>query len=121
MVSEKGTKKASVNLVDALDLQNKIKKFSENFNTFVKGKKTREAKEAKVVEVVKVSNDVVDSSDEVFFGDEDLDLFNHVKYPLSDAEIRMFKERLTTSTSTRSRVPNASTRSRALIASTSNA
>ncbi|GJX95139.1 hypothetical protein Tco_0349725 [Tanacetum coccineum] len=95
MVSEKGTKKASVNLVDALDLQNNIKKLSEDFNMFVKGKKTREAKETEVVEVVKISSDVVDSSDEVFFGDEDLDLV--------------------------SRAPNASTRSRALIASTSNA
>ncbi|GKF72949.1 hypothetical protein Tco_0219281, partial [Tanacetum coccineum] len=32
MVSEKGTKKASVNLVDALDLQNRIKKLFEDFN-----------------------------------------------------------------------------------------
>ncbi|GKE53033.1 hypothetical protein Tco_1488189 [Tanacetum coccineum] len=98
MVSEKGTKKASVDMVDALDLQNRIKKLFEDFNT-----------------------DEEDSSDEVFFGDEDLVLYNHVKYPLSDAEIRMFKERPTTSTSTRSRAPTASTRSRALIASTSNA
>ncbi|GKG55312.1 hypothetical protein Tco_0571952, partial [Tanacetum coccineum] len=33
-------------------------------------------------------------------GDEDLVLFNDVKYPLTDAEIKMFKER-----STRSRAP----------------
>ncbi|GKF51650.1 hypothetical protein Tco_0148117 [Tanacetum coccineum] len=68
-----------------------------------------------LTEVVKVSSD------------EDVVLFNDVKYPLSYPEIRMFKEIPTTSraptafTSTRSRAPNASTRSRAPIASTSNA
>ncbi|GKA12158.1 hypothetical protein Tco_0691704 [Tanacetum coccineum] len=98
MVSEKGTKKASVDLVDALDLQNRIKKLYEDFNTFVKAKKTKGAKEAEV--------DEEDSSDEVFFGDEDLVLYNHVKYPLRCS---------------RSRAPTTSTRSRALIASTSNA
>ncbi|GKC66428.1 hypothetical protein Tco_1099026 [Tanacetum coccineum] len=51
MVSEKGTKKASVDMVDALDLQNRIKKLSEDFNMLVKAKKTKEAKEAKVVKV----------------------------------------------------------------------
>ncbi|GKB19404.1 hypothetical protein Tco_0853327 [Tanacetum coccineum] len=118
IVFEKGTKKASFDLVDALDLQNRIKKLSEDFNTFVKAKKIKEAKEAEVVEV---PSDEKDTSDEAFFGDEDLVLFNHVKYPLSDAEIRMFKERPTTFNSTRSRAPTASTRSKALIASTSNA
>ncbi|GJR92070.1 hypothetical protein Tco_0216081 [Tanacetum coccineum] len=117
MVSRKGTKKASVDLFDALDLQNRIKKLFEDLNMFVKAKKTKEAKEAEVVEV---PSDEEDSSDEAFFGDEDLVLFNHVKYPLSDDEIRMFKERPTTSTSTRSRAPTASTGFRALIASTSN-
>ncbi|GKB11979.1 hypothetical protein Tco_0845902, partial [Tanacetum coccineum] len=120
MVSEKGTKKASVELVDALDLQNRIKKLYEDFNTLVKAKKIKEAKEAEVVKA-EVSSNKDDSSDEVFFGDEDLVLFNHVKYPLSDAEIRMFKERPTTFTSTRSKAPTASTRFRALITSTSNA
>ncbi|GJX64511.1 hypothetical protein Tco_0298854 [Tanacetum coccineum] len=52
MVFEKGTKKASVDLVDALHLQNRIKKLSEDFNMLVKAKKTKEAKEAKVVKVV---------------------------------------------------------------------
>ncbi|GKE44383.1 hypothetical protein Tco_1471667, partial [Tanacetum coccineum] len=32
MVCEKGTKKANVNLVDVLDLQNRIKKLSDDFN-----------------------------------------------------------------------------------------
>ncbi|GJS27304.1 hypothetical protein Tco_0487924 [Tanacetum coccineum] len=83
--------------------------------------KAKKAKEAELTEVVEVS------SDEGFFGDEDLVLYNDVKYPLSDAEIRIFKERPTTSrattasTSTRSRAPTTSTRSRALIGSTSNA
>ncbi|GJV99049.1 hypothetical protein Tco_1554301 [Tanacetum coccineum] len=117
MVSEKGSKKASVDLVDALDLQNIIKKLSEDFNMLVKAQKTKEAKEAKVVEV---SSDEEDFSDEGFFGDKDVVLFNDVKYPLTDAEIRMFKERPTTS-----RAPIASTsttsRSIVLIASTSNA
>ncbi|GJW23976.1 hypothetical protein Tco_0037787 [Tanacetum coccineum] len=105
-------------LVDALDLQNIIKKLSKDFNRLLKAKK---AKEAELTEVVEVS------SDEGFFGDEDLVLYNDVKYPLGADEIRMFKERPTTSrattafTSTRSRAPTASTRSRALIASTSNA
>ncbi|GJS13283.1 hypothetical protein Tco_0407755 [Tanacetum coccineum] len=61
----------------------------------------------------------------VFFGDEDVVMFNDVKYLLSDDEIRMFKERPTTlraptaSTSIRSRAPTASTRSKAPIASSS--
>ncbi|GJR69894.1 hypothetical protein Tco_0015959 [Tanacetum coccineum] len=126
-VDEKGNAKQvedDVDLIDALDLQNRIKKLSEDFNRLLKAKKAKEAKEAELAEVVEVSSDEEDSSDEGFFGDEDLVLFNDVKYPLSDAEIRMFKERPTTSraptasTSTRSRAP---TRSKAPITSTSNA
>ncbi|GKD99189.1 hypothetical protein Tco_1383086 [Tanacetum coccineum] len=91
-----------------------------------KAKKVKEANETNEAkkgekEVVEVSSDEEHSSDEGFFGDEDLVLYNDVKYPLSNAEIRMFKERPTTSTSTRSRTPTAATRSRALIVSTSNA
>ncbi|GJX16584.1 hypothetical protein Tco_0217416 [Tanacetum coccineum] len=129
---EKGNAKHAeddVDLVDALDLQNKIKKLSEDFNRLLKAKKAKEAKEAELAEVVELSSDEEDSSDEGFFGDEDLVLFNDVKYPHSDAEIRMFKERPTTSraptastyTSTRSRAPTASKRFRAPIASTFNA
>ncbi|GKA82669.1 hypothetical protein Tco_0789417 [Tanacetum coccineum] len=66
MVSGKGTKKASVDLFDALDLQNRIKKLSEDLNMFVKAKKTKEAKEAEVVEVVEVPSDEEDSSNEAF-------------------------------------------------------
>ncbi|GKC45974.1 hypothetical protein Tco_1063696 [Tanacetum coccineum] len=102
--------------------------------------KLEEAKEAEEAEfkvnkeVVQLSSDEDDSSDEGCFGDEDVVLFNNVKYPLTDAEIRMFKERPTTSraptrqvasNSTRSRAPSTgsraptSTRSRAPTASTS--
>ncbi|GJW77380.1 hypothetical protein Tco_0139062 [Tanacetum coccineum] len=117
MVSKKGTKKASVDLVDALDLQNRIKKLYEDFNMLVKTPKTKEAKEAKVV---KVSSDEKDFSDEGFFDDEDVVLFNVVKYPLTYAEIRMFKERPTTS---RAPITSTSTTSRSVvpIASISNA
>nr|GEZ54834.1 hypothetical protein [Tanacetum cinerariifolium] len=45
MVSEKGTKKASVDLVDALDLQNRIKKLYEDFNMLGKGKVDDKGKE----------------------------------------------------------------------------
>ncbi|GKE88564.1 hypothetical protein Tco_1566039 [Tanacetum coccineum] len=116
MVSGKGTKKASVDLVDALDLQNRIKKLSKDFNMLVKAQKTKEAK-AKVVEV---SSDEEDFGDEGFFGDEDVVLFNDIKYPLTDAEIRTFKERPTTS---RAPIASTSTTSRSIvpIASTSNA
>ncbi|GKC75042.1 hypothetical protein Tco_1125816, partial [Tanacetum coccineum] len=86
--------------LDALDLENRIKKLEEDF------------------EVVQLSSDEDDSSDEGFYGDEDVVLFNDVKYPLTDAEIRMFKERPTTSraptfTSSRARTASTSTRSRA--------
>ncbi|GKA50396.1 hypothetical protein Tco_0743469 [Tanacetum coccineum] len=78
------------------DLVDVIEKGKSNLMVSEKGtkkasKKTKEAKEAEV--------DEEDSSD------EDLVLFNHVKYPLSDAEIRMFKERPTTSTSTNQELP----------------
>ncbi|GKF80990.1 hypothetical protein Tco_0239592 [Tanacetum coccineum] len=65
-----------------------------------------------LVEVVQVS------SDEGFSGDEDVVCFNDVKYPLTDAEIRMFKETPKTSRSPRRQLASTSTRSRASIAST---
>nr|GEX44892.1 hypothetical protein [Tanacetum cinerariifolium] len=68
MVSEKGKAKVDalddVDLVDTLDLENRIKKLSEDFNS-----------------------DEEDYSDEGFFGDEDVALFNDFKFLLSDAEI----------------------------------
>ncbi|GKE23941.1 hypothetical protein Tco_1435453 [Tanacetum coccineum] len=81
MVSEKGTKKESVDLVDALDLQTESKS------------------------VLRILIYVV--------------MFNVVKYPLTDTEIRMFKERPTTS---RALIASTSTTSRSIvhIASTSN-
>ncbi|GJU55925.1 hypothetical protein Tco_1229639 [Tanacetum coccineum] len=71
-------------------------------------------------QVVEVSSDEEDFSDEGLFGDEDLVLFNDVKYSLADAEIMMFKERPTTSSSP---IASTSTTSRSIvpIASTSNA
>ncbi|GKD69603.1 hypothetical protein Tco_1323693 [Tanacetum coccineum] len=100
MVSEKGTKKANVDLIDTLDLQNRIKKLFEDFNRMLKAKKVNEAKKAKEAELkVKkkllkylVMKEILVMK--VFFGDEDLVL---------------------------SRAPTTATRSRALIASTSNA
>nr|GEX59143.1 hypothetical protein [Tanacetum cinerariifolium] len=77
--------------------------------------KELKANEAMLVEVVQVSSDDDDSSDEGLFANEDVVLFNNFKYPLTDAEIKMFKERPTTSraptasTSTRSIAPTAST------------
>ncbi|GJV25103.1 hypothetical protein Tco_1377798 [Tanacetum coccineum] len=88
MVSWKGTKKASVDLIDVLDLQNRIKKLLEDFNTFVKAKRQKRLRRQKL---------------------------------LNDTEIKMFKEKPTTSTFTRSGALTAFIRSRALIASTSNA
>ncbi|GKC61225.1 hypothetical protein Tco_1088823 [Tanacetum coccineum] len=104
------------------DLQNRVERLEGDLARAEKGKA-----KLMLTEVVEASSDEEDSSDECFFGNEDLVLFNDVKYPLRDAEIRMFKERPTTSrvptasTSTSSRAPTASTRSIAPIASTSNA
>nr|GEV62573.1 hypothetical protein [Tanacetum cinerariifolium] len=90
MVSEKRKAKVDalddVDMVDAFDLENRIKNLSEDFNRLLKAKKAKEAKEAEEAEL-KVKR---------FFSDEDVVLFNDVKYPLSDAEIRMFEERSTT-------------------------
>ncbi|GKC66464.1 hypothetical protein Tco_1099062 [Tanacetum coccineum] len=83
-----------VDLVDALDLENRIKKLEENF---------------KVVQV---------SSYEGFSDDEDVVYINDVKYLFTGVEIRMFKERPTISKALKA---STSTRSRALIASTSTA
>ncbi|GKE34944.1 hypothetical protein Tco_1454266 [Tanacetum coccineum] len=130
--------------LDALNLENIIKKLKEDFSRMLKAKKAEhdqlmvnKCMVFVVLKVVQVSSDEDDSSDEVFFGDEDVVLFNDVKYLLTDVEIRMFKERPTrsiapirqvASTSTRSRAPSTrstaptastSTRSRALTASTS--
>ncbi|GJW37149.1 hypothetical protein Tco_0060069 [Tanacetum coccineum] len=81
-----------VDLVDALDLENRVKKLKGDFNSLLKAKKQR--------------------------SDEDVVYFNDVKYPLTDAEIRMFKETPTTSRGPRRQLASTSTRSRALIAST---
>ncbi|GJW64715.1 hypothetical protein Tco_0116599 [Tanacetum coccineum] len=106
--------------LDGLDLENRVKKLKEEFSRMLKAKKANEAKE----EELKVNEEVVQvSSDEGFSSDEDFVCFNDVKYPLTDVEIRMFKERPTTSRAlTASTFAfKSSTRSKALIASTSNA
>ncbi|GKA54560.1 hypothetical protein Tco_0753509, partial [Tanacetum coccineum] len=66
-VDEKGNakqEKDNVDLVDALDLQNIIKKFSKDFNRLLKAKNAKEAKEAELAKVVEVSSDEEDSSNE---------------------------------------------------------
>ncbi|GKB44749.1 hypothetical protein Tco_0889691, partial [Tanacetum coccineum] len=100
--------------LDGRDLENIVIKLEEDFSRMLKEKKAKEAKKADEAEL-KVN--------EGFSGDEDVVCFNDVKYPLTDAEIRMFKERPIIS-----RAPiattftfKASTRSRAHIAFTSNA
>ncbi|GJS32530.1 hypothetical protein Tco_0530912 [Tanacetum coccineum] len=67
-----------------------------------------------VLKVNQISSDGDVSSDEGVFGDEDLVLFNDVKYPLTDAKIMMFKERPTRSRALTRQVASTSTRSRAL-------
>ncbi|GJX93358.1 hypothetical protein Tco_0347944 [Tanacetum coccineum] len=127
IIFEKGKAKQAeddVDLVDALDLEHRIKKLSEDFNRLLKAKKAKEKKKAEEAEL-KVKKEVVEvSSDEKDSSDEEV------------VEIRMFKERPTTSRTpnafistrlrtstafTRSRAPTTSTRSRAPIASTSSA
>nr|GEY71010.1 hypothetical protein [Tanacetum cinerariifolium] len=95
--------------LDALDFENRIKKLKKNFGRLLKANESKKAKEAELkakdamlVKVVQVSSDEDASSDECF--SKDLILFNNVKYPLTDAEIRMFRERPTTS-----RAPTVST------------
>ncbi|GKE85147.1 hypothetical protein Tco_1558889 [Tanacetum coccineum] len=99
--------------VDDLDLENRIKKLKVDFRRRLKAKKAKQAEHYQ--EVVQLS------SDEGFFGDEDVVLFNDVNYPLTDAEIRMFKERPTRSIAPTRQVVSTSTRSRAPVAFTSNA
>nr|GEU73243.1 putative reverse transcriptase domain-containing protein [Tanacetum cinerariifolium] len=82
-------------VLDDLDLENTIKKLEGDF------------------EVVKISSKDV-SSDEGIFGEEDLVLFNDVKYPLTDVEIIMFNERPTRSRAPTRQVVSTSTRFRAL-------
>nr|GEY72515.1 hypothetical protein [Tanacetum cinerariifolium] len=80
---------SDVDLVYALNHKNKVEKLEEDF-----------------------------SSDEGFSGDEDVVCFNDVKYHLTDAEIRMFKETPTTSKGPRRQLASTATISKALIAST---
>nr|GEY94660.1 hypothetical protein [Tanacetum cinerariifolium] len=120
----KGKQLDDVDLND-LDLENKIKKLEEDFGRMLKAKKGKEVDEAelKVNKVVQVSSDEDDSnnegsdeddsSDEGLFGDEDVVLFNDVKYSLTDVEIRMFKERPTTSKAHTRQLASNSTRYRA--------
>ncbi|GJT01174.1 hypothetical protein Tco_0822343 [Tanacetum coccineum] len=118
-----------VDLFASLDLKNRVKTLEEDFTRLLKAKKAKEAKEAEEAKL-KVPKEVIEvSSNE----DEDVVCFNDVRYPLTDAEIRMFKNTPTTSrgptrqlasTSTTSKAPrrqlaSSFTRSRAPIAFTS--
>ncbi|GJV10482.1 hypothetical protein Tco_1352023 [Tanacetum coccineum] len=118
-----------VDLFASLDLKNRIKTLEEDFSRLLKAKKAKEAKETEEAELKVLAEVTEVSSDE----DEDIVCSNDVKYPLTDAEIRMFKNTPTTSkghtrqlasTSTTSRAPrrqltSSFTRSKAHIASTS--
>nr|GEX70013.1 hypothetical protein [Tanacetum cinerariifolium] len=86
--------------LDGLDLENKIKKLEEDFSMILKANKSKEAEEAEL----KVDIEVV--------------CFNDVKYLFTDVEIRIFKERPTTSRAPTRQLAFTSTRSRALITST---
>nr|GEV41172.1 hypothetical protein [Tanacetum cinerariifolium] len=109
-----------VDLYYALYLKNRVTKLEEDFTRLLKAKKAKEAKKAGNKEL-KVNKEVVDlSSDEDFFGDEDVVCFNDIKYHLSDAEIRMFKETPTTSRGPRRQLASTYTSNRAPIASTKN-
>ncbi|GJY09662.1 hypothetical protein Tco_0377847 [Tanacetum coccineum] len=92
-----------VDLFVSFDLENKVSKLEEDFTKLLNAKKEKEAEKAEL----KVNKDVI--------------CFNDVKYPLTDDEIRMFKETPTTSRGPRRQLASSSIRSRALIASTSNA
>ncbi|GJZ61329.1 hypothetical protein Tco_0617466 [Tanacetum coccineum] len=101
-----------VDFFDALDLENIVIKLEEDFTRLLKAKKAKEAE-------LKVNKEVVQvSSDEGFSGDEDIVCYNDVKYPLTDAEIRMFMEIPTTSRGPKRQSTSTSTRYIALIAST---
>ncbi|GJQ89522.1 hypothetical protein Tco_0000661 [Tanacetum coccineum] len=76
--------------VHDLDLKNRIEKLEVDFGRMIKAKEAKQADH----DQLKVNTEVIEiSSDEGVFGDEDLVLFTDLKYPLTDAEIMMFKER----------------------------
>ncbi|GJY20405.1 hypothetical protein Tco_0392971, partial [Tanacetum coccineum] len=75
-----------------LDLENRVENIEVDFARAIKAKEAKEAKQAEH-DQLKVNSDEDVFSNEGVFGDEDLVLFNDVKYPLTDAEIMMFKER----------------------------
>ncbi|GJU19614.1 hypothetical protein Tco_1152956 [Tanacetum coccineum] len=116
------------------DLQNRVSKLEVDLAWAIKAKQVEhdkgkakqaehdldDAKKAKQAEEAELK------VNKGFYGDEDVVCFNDVKYPLTDVEIMMFKERLTTSiaptrqlASTSTRFGAPSTKSRALNASTS--
>ncbi|GKE22432.1 hypothetical protein Tco_1433944 [Tanacetum coccineum] len=98
-----------------------IKKLEVDFGIMLKANTAKQAKHDHLKvnkEVIQISSDGDVSSDEYVFGDEDLVLFNDVKYPLTNAEIMMFKERPTRSRAPTRQVASTST-SNAQAASTS--
>nr|GEY94511.1 hypothetical protein [Tanacetum cinerariifolium] len=90
--------------LDHVDLENIVKNLKEDFSRMLKENKAKEGNEADEAEL-KVNKDVV--------------CFNDVKYPLTNAEIKMFKKRPTTSKAPTRQLASTSTRFRAPIASTS--
>ncbi|GKB49655.1 hypothetical protein Tco_0900408 [Tanacetum coccineum] len=106
-----------VDLFNALDLENIVKKLKEDFTRLLNAKKVKEAKEVDEAEL-KVNKVVQVSSDKGFSGDEYVVCFNDVKYLLTDYEIRMFKETPITSRGPSRQLASISTTSRAPIAST---
>ncbi|GJY27611.1 hypothetical protein Tco_0403378 [Tanacetum coccineum] len=84
--------------VHDLDLENRKKKLEVDFGRMLKEMKAKEAKQVEHdqlkenKELIQISSDEDVSSDEGVLSDGGLILFNDVKYPLTDAEIMMFKE-----------------------------
>ncbi|GKD96663.1 hypothetical protein Tco_1380560, partial [Tanacetum coccineum] len=104
-----------VDLFETLDLEKKVTKLKEDFTMMLKAKKAKQVKDPEVnKEVVSLSSDKGLEVD-----DEDIVCLYDVKYPLTNAEIRMFKERPTTSRGPRRQLASTYTRSRAPISSTS--
>nr|GEU88631.1 hypothetical protein [Tanacetum cinerariifolium] len=84
MKDDKGKGKVDENEKGKVDEKGK-EKMDEKGNA--KLLKVKKAKEAELAEVVEVSSDEEDYSDECFFVDEDLVLYNDVKYLLRDKDV----------------------------------
>nr|GFB26363.1 hypothetical protein [Tanacetum cinerariifolium] len=73
-----------------LDCENRIEKHEVDFGRILKENEANKVEH----DQLKVDKEVIQiSSDEAVFTNEDLDLFNDVKYQLTDVEIMMNKKR----------------------------